>query len=39
LTGKRLERAEKLAILLKDEGLRWSTLIEGFKSMIIETPG
>jgi dynein heavy chain, axonemal len=39
LTGKRLERAEKLTSLLKDEGLRWSTLIEGFKTLIVETPG
>ncbi len=25
--------------LLKDEGLRWSTLIEGFKTLILEIPG
>lgn len=35
LTGKRLERAEKLTNLLKDEGLRWSTMIEGFKTLIL----
>lgn len=39
LTGKRLERAEKLTNLLKDEGLRWSTMIEGFKTLILEVPG
>ena len=26
-------------MLLKDEGLRWSTLIEGFKTVILEIPG
>ena len=35
LTIKRLERAEKLMILLKDEGLRWTNLIEGFKTIIL----
>ena len=34
-----MERAEKLTTLLKDEGLRWSSLLEGFKNLVQETPG
>jgi dynein heavy chain len=39
LTVKRLERAEKLTILLKDEGLRWNNMIESFKNVILDIPG
>lgn len=39
LTSKRLERAEKLTDLLKDEGHRWTSLIENYKVLIKEIPG
>jgi hypothetical protein len=39
LTARRLERAEKLNVLLKDEGLRWNQMIENYKSTALEIPG
>lgn len=39
LTARRLERAEKLNVLLKDEGIRWSAMIETYKTTALEIPG
>lgn len=38
LTAKRLDRAEKLTSLLKDEGLRWGNTIENYKIIIKDVP-
>ena len=39
ITEKRLERAEKLSLLLADEGTRWKEQIEEISNGLVDIPG